>query len=94
MKRDKMITRTVTATIVKVLGVNTVTAQAVQETFTMTGTYKTNAELLKAVKEQHDGENVYAAVISTETKDTLYGMPESLFMQYATELPPRKVYEQ
>ena len=60
----------------------------------MTGSFKDNADILKAIKKQFDGQIVYAAVVNVEEKDTLYGMTESEFMKYAKELPPRKVYEQ
>lgn len=33
-----------------------------------------------------------AKVRKVETVEQLYGMPESLFMKYATKLPPRKQY--
>lgn len=89
--KEKMITRTVSAIEATVLGVNTETAQAVTEVITMTGVYKDNADLLKAIKKVHDGVTVYAAIVSTVEKETLYGMPESLFMQYAKVLPPRSV---
>ena len=67
---------------------------AVQEVKTLTGSFKDNADILKAIKKQFDGQVVYAAVVNVEEKETLYGITESEFMKYAKELPPRKVYEQ
>ena len=92
--REKMITRTVTATVATVLGIDVATSTAVQEVKTLTGSFKDNADILKAIKKQFDGQVVYAAVVNVEEKETLYGMTESEFMKYAKELPPRKVYDQ
>ena len=92
--REKMITRTVSATVVTVMAVEMATAKAFTTQFTLTGNFKDNADILKAIKKNDTDEIVYAAIVSMETKETLYGMPESVFMQYAQELPPRKAQEQ
>ena len=89
-----MITRTVTATIANVMVVEIKTAKAYTTQIALTGSYKDNNDILKTLKKNDNEELVYAAIVSTETKETLYGMPESEFMKYAKELPPRKVYEQ
>ena len=94
MAREKMVTRTVSATIAKVMVVEIKTAKAYTIEFTLTGAFKDNNDILKTLKKNDNEELVYAAVVSTEVKETLYGMPESEFMKYAKELPPRKVYEQ
>ena len=87
--REKMITRTVTATVATVMGVEISTAKAFTEEITLTGSFKDNADLLKAIKKQDSSEKVYATIISTKEQETLYGMPESEFMKYAKVLPPR-----
>ena len=92
--REKMITRTVTATVVTVMGGEIATAKAFTKEFTLTGNFKDNADILKAIKKNDTDEIVYAAIVSTETKETLYGMSESVFMRNAKELPPRKAQEQ
>lgn len=89
-----MVTRTVSATVVKVMCVDIKEQTAFTTEITLTGTYKDNADILKTLKKNDSSELVYAAIISTEVKETLYGMTESEFMKYAKELPPRKVYEQ
>ena len=89
-----MITRTVTATVATVMVVEIKTAKAFTTEFTMTGIYKDNADLLKAIKKNDTDELVYAAIVSTRTEETLYGMPETEFMKYARVLPPRKLTEQ
>lgn len=94
MSRERMITRTVTATIANVMVVEIKTAKAYTTQIALTGSYKDNNDILKTLKKNDNEELVYAAIVSTETKETLYGMPESEFMKYAKELPPRKVYEQ
>lgn len=89
--KERMVTRTVIAINVTVMGINTTTAQAVTEVKTLTGTYKDNVDMLKAIKKLYDGEIIYACIVSTETVETLYGMPESVFMKYAKVLPPRNI---
>ena len=89
--KERMVTRTVTAINVTVMGIDTTTAQVVTEVKTLTGTYKDNADMLKAIKKLYDGNVVYACIVSAETVETLYGMPESEFMKYAKVLPPRNV---
>ena len=89
MAREKMVTRTVSAINVTVMGINTATASAVTEVKVMTGAYKDDADLLKAIKKAYDGEIVWACITSKEIVETLYGMPESEFMKYAKVLPPR-----
>ena len=87
--KERMITRTVSATIANVSGINIKEGKMITEEITMTGIFKNDSELLKAIKEAYDGETVYAVINATEIKETLYGMPESVFMKYANELPPR-----
>ena len=71
--REKMITRTVTATVVTVMAVEMATAKAFTTQFTLTGNFKDNADILKAIKKNDTDEIVYAAIVSMETKETLYG---------------------
>ena len=94
MAREKMVTRTVSATVVNVMCVEIATAKAFTTEITLTGAFKDNADILKTLKKNDTAELVYVAIVSTEVKETLYGMTESEFMKYAKELPPRKVYEQ
>ena len=82
------------ALIIVFVAVEIATAKAFTTEFTLTGNFKDNADILKAIEKNDTAEIVYAAIVSTETKETLYGMPESVFMQYAQELPPRKAQEQ
>ena len=93
MKKDKMVTRTIESTNVVLLTVNVEEHSVKNLSLTLCGTFRNNKELLNACKE-HETETVkVVSVLSSETVETLYGMPESVFMQYAVQLPPRKVYE-
>ena len=93
MAREKQITRTVETTTAKVMCLNVSTATATTETFTLGGTYKDNNDILKEVKRLFETDDLKpAAVVETEVNTILYGMPESLFIKYATILPPRKDY--
>ena len=95
MAREKMVTRTIVSFEVKVLGINLVDGSAVTSEYEVSGNFKDNADLLKYIKKQYDSEQLVNAVIaSVAEKEKLFGMPESVFMQYAKELPPRKAQEQ
>ena len=89
MSRERMITRTVTATVATVIGVEVSTAKAFTEEVVLTGIFKDNADMLKAIKKSESGDKVYATIVSTRTEETLYGMPGTEFMKYAKVLPPR-----
>lgn len=94
MARERMVTRTVVATKVIVLGMDTVACESFNDTITVSGTFeddeKGNAKLLKTVKKLADTEDkVVVKIVSKEEVETLYGMSEQKFMEMAEVLPPR-----
>ena len=91
MARERMVTRTVTQTTVKVMCLNVTTAEVSINTYTIGGEY-TEYDLLKKCKklfETDDFKLVHIESVSVE--EILLGMTEEDFIRYATVLPPRKV---
>lgn len=89
MKKEKMITRTITTSTVHTIGINTSTMKAMEMDFNFTGTFKGAGDALKAVQMvPTDGYRV-ADVLFIDVSEALYGMPESVFIQYAEIMPPR-----
>ena len=90
MARIRMVTRTVKGTHASVLCLDTETHNAMTLEFEIGGTYPDNDKLLKALQKEH-GNNPIALVhiVEAEEIEQLYGMPESVFLEYAKKLPPR-----
>ena len=93
MARERMITRTIAGIQVNVMGIDTASNTVAFQEYDLSGTFKSDAEIIEAIKAQK-GNAVMNGFIpvqvqSKEETETLYGMPESLFMEYAKVLPPR-----
>ena len=81
------ITRTVVGTKATVIAVNTMTLSAEKKDLTIAGTFDSNEKLLKALKKLYDNDTkVISAVLSADKFEELYGLDESIFMQYAVKL--------
>lgn len=96
MSRVAMVTRTITATKVVALTVDTVAGTTADLELTISGTFaedeKGNVKLLKAVQKVNDTDTLKTVSIkSRENVETLYGMTEQKFMENAEVLPPRAV---
>lgn len=90
MARMRMVTRTVKGTKAEVMCLNTATADVKNLVFEIGGTFTDGAKLLKELKKAYERETVKLVhIVSTEEIEQLYGMPESVFLQYAEKLPPR-----
>ena len=90
MAKERMITRTVTVTSVKVLCVEVGTQATSTEVFHVTGSFNEATALLAHLQQQYGSENfLLVAILDREETEKLYAMPESLFVTMATELPPR-----
>ena len=94
MAREKMITRTIEGINVEIMGIDTTNNVVSNASYHFTGTFKNDDEIIERAKADTIDTFIPVKVISTMKTEKLYGMPESVFMQYAKELPPRKVYEQ
>lgn len=89
MARKRMVTRTIVGTEATVLVVNLAEQETRQDTYYVSGTFKDDAKLLKAVKAiVDDDEEKVVAVISSEPVETLFGMDEQDFIQNAKKLDP------
>ena len=90
MGRIPMVTRTITTTEVNVMCLNVQTGEPVNQVVTVNRTYKNNEELLKKVKPLIETDTVKVVhIVGTNEIETLYGMTEQEFIQYAKVLPPR-----
>ena len=93
MARTPMVTRTITSTKVTVMAVDLNTDEVVNITLTVPRTYKSDEEILKAVKKSQSEEDkaVHAIVkvVHKEVQEALYGMTEVEFIEAAKLLPPR-----
>lgn len=90
MARKPMVTRTVQTTLATVLCLNTETAEPFNQTVTLSGTFKDNKAVMKAVKSLIENDTISVAkVVDIEIKEKLYGMPEQDFINAAKVLPPR-----
>ena len=87
--KEKMITRTIVSTNYTVMCVDVATAKVDNRFYTYAGV-RDDAKCLSILNDVYKGTTDKAvAVTSAEEVETLYGMPESVFMKYAVVLPPR-----
>ena len=89
MTKERIITRTIESNIFEVMVCDTETAEdKTIEIRTSVLPASTNPE--RYLKKHYDTDTLkICAVISHRTESKLYGMPESLFMQYAKVMPSR-----
>lgn len=89
MRKEKMITRTITQTTAQVMGID-VTNSEVSIIETRIGGVYTDAELLKVLKKIYETDTYKLVHIESNTyEEILLGMTETQFIKYATVLPPR-----
>lgn len=89
MRKEKMVTRTITQTIAQVMGID-VTKSEVSIIETRIGGVYTDAELLKALKKIYETDTYKLVHIESNThEEILLGMSETQYIKYATVLPPR-----
>lgn len=93
MKKEKMITRTIESTKVN-FKVFSIENASVKDTATVLNGNISIENAEKILRDKYATDNLFKFIMveSIETKEELYGMPESVFMTYATKLPPRKNY--
>lgn len=88
MAKEKIITRTVLSQNVSVLGFDADDTPVMRN---IEIPMMDEKKILKFISE-NVSDFTPAKVRKVEQVEQLYGMSESLFMQYATKLPPRKNY--
>ena len=92
MRKEKMVTRTVTKTNCEVMCVNVESAQVIVKNFTVSGKYDNENDLLKTCKDLFESDIFKLVHISEfSEEEVLLGMPESKFIELAEVLPPRKI---
>lgn len=86
-----MITRTVTSTKATVLAVDITTGTTYDKEVEVARTYKDNEKLLKSIKSAFEtATEKMVAIKASEEVETLYGISEQKFIEFAEKLPPRK----
>ena len=91
MRKEKMVTRTVTKTNCEIMCVNVESAQVIVKNFTVSGKYDNENDLLKTCQNLFESDNLKLVHISEfYEEEVLLGMPESKFIELAEVLPPRK----
>lgn len=89
--RERMVTRTVTGKKVTCLCLNIVTSEPCNLTFEVGGQFKDKEKLEKYMKSNFDTDDVkIVSIVNVEEFETLYGMSEKDFLQYAKVMPDRK----
>ena len=94
MARERMVTRTVELSVCEVMCMNTTTAEVEIRTYEIGGGLTEEKALLKAIRKLHETATFKCVAISKITsKEILYGIPESRFIELAQILPPRNTKE-
>ena len=94
MKKEKMITRTVTKTTCEIMCMDIENAQVIVKDFTIGGKFDSENELLKECQKLFDTDTFKLVKVSEYSEEeVLLGMPESKFIELADVLPPRKDYK-
>ena len=92
MRKEKMVTRTVTKTNCEIMCVNVESAEVIVKNFTVSGKYDNENDLLKTCQNLFETDSLKLVHISEfSEEEVLLGMPESKFIELAEVLPPRKI---
>ena len=92
MRKEKMVTRTVTKTNCEIMCVNINSAEVIVKNFTVSGKYDNENDILKICQELFETDNFKLVHVSGfSEEEVLLGMPESKFIELADVLPPRKI---
>ena len=90
MARKRLISRTVSVTNVEYLAVDIPNKETFTASTTISGVFKDNAALEKAVEKAINSPVVkFIAVTATTVETKLYGMTEEDFLAHATEMSKR-----
>ena len=90
MRKEKMVTRTVSIINVEVLVVDIVSRETLTTNVTYPSATYLETEALKRANAIMPDNHKAVAVINYTRSELLYGMPESKFIELAQVLPPRK----
>lgn len=90
MARVPMVTRTIKTTKVTVLAMELEKAEPFNRTIVLTGTYKDDNKLMKAVEELFELDKEKPVhIVDKQVVEQLYGMEEAEFVKHAKVLEPR-----
>lgn len=94
MRKEKMVTRTITFTKATVLLYNATSKETHEETFTLSGIIKKDVTIENKVKKELEASGRFSekvvAVLSTVDIDALYAITESDFIAHATRYDSRE----
>lgn len=95
MKNEKMVTRTISTLYVDAMTLNVETAEVCTYSFTAPLKLKDNPRSILTYLRIHNETDTLkiASIVSTDVRTALMGMPESVFIEHATILPPRATNE-
>ena len=86
MKKEKIITRTITTLDCSVIGI---TDSGEVKTLVINTPVIDDKKLFSYIRTACPADFSPAKIVKVETNEQLYGMPESVFMAHAVKLPPR-----
>lgn len=94
MKKERLITRTITSTKANVLLYNATTKETYEESFTLSGIIKKDVTIENKVKKELEATGRFTekvvAVLSSVDIDSLYAITESEFIAHATKYETRE----
>lgn len=93
-RKENMVTRTIKSTHCVLMCVDTSIGEVKNIDVTLPRTYKEVSDMLTKAKEVYDTDTLKCVeVVDYEEKECLMGMPESLFIQCASEIVKNKKEE-
>lgn len=94
MRKENMVTRTIKSTHCVLMCVDTSIGEVKNIDVTLPRSYKEVSDMLTKAKELYDTNTLKCVeVVDYEEKECLMGMPESVFIQYASEIVKQKKEE-
>lgn len=93
-RKENMVTRTIKSTRCVLMFVDTSIGEVKNIELTLPRTYKKVSDMLAKAKEIYDTGTIKCVeVVDYEEQECVMGMPESLFIQHATEIVKNKKEE-
>ena len=94
MRKEKLVTRTITSTMATVLLYNATAKETHEETFTLSGIIKKDVTIENKVKKELESSGRFSekfvSVLSSVYVDALYAITESEFITHATKYESRE----
>lgn len=87
MAKTKYLTRTMKSTRASILCMDIETAEPLNKTVVLAGTFKTEAQILKEAKKLIEDDRIKAVSVSAvQTESGVYRMPEATFLSLAEKV--------